>query len=420
MRLTQEELARRLRAARESAGLTQEAVARRIGIPRSAVAQIEAGARRVSGLELAQLAYLYGRSIQDFLAPEFAQNGVTVLLRALPEAAEEAEMREAVLNGIAIAREIANLEELLGTQRLAATLPSYHYRLPRSRWDAIAQGRALAHQERQRLELGIAPLLDPAEVLESQGLAVLELRLPTGLSGFTVRFDGRVICGLNVGHPTPRQRFSVVHEYCHALVDHDQPGIVSSRETIDDLREVRANAFAIYFLAPTDAIEHALQSLSKGFPKRPRAAVAAPDETEVEVVEGRLSPRSQEMGLWHACWLAARFGVSTEAMIWHLFNLKLIDEMARARLHEAAQSGLAGTMSRWFERQDPERRPIAPLRLAHRRLAGLALDAFRRDLISRTKLVELLRLADVDDDGIEALISLVEPDETKAASAEDT
>lgn len=420
MRLAQEELARRLRAARESAGLTQETVAGHLGIPRSAVAQIEAGARRVSGLELAQLAYLYGRSIQDFLAPEFEQDGVAVLLRALPEAAEETQMREAVLNGIAIAREIANLEELLGTQRLAATLPSYRYGSPRSRWDAVAQGRELAHQERQRLELGIAPLLDPAEVLESQGLAVLELRLPTGLSGFTVRFDGRVICGLNVDHAITRQRFSVVHEYCHALVDHDRPGIVSGREMADDLREVRANAFAIYFLAPPDAIEHALQSLSKGLPTRPRAAVVAAEETEVEVVEGRLPPRSQELDLWHACWLAARFGVSTEAMIWHLFNLRSIDEAARARLHEAAQNGLAGLLTRRFERQEPEMRPTTPLRLAHRRLAGLALDAFRRELVSRAKLVELLRLAEADDEEVEALISLVEPDDTKAASAKNT
>jgi Zn-dependent peptidase ImmA (M78 family) len=289
--------------------------------------------------------------------------------------------------------------------------------VPRSRWDAVAQGRGLAHQERRRLELGVAPLLEPAEVLESQGLAVLELRLPTGLSGFTVRFDGRVICGLNVNHAMTRQRFSIVHEYCHALVDHDRPGIVSSREMTDDLREVRANAFAIYFLAPADAIEHALQSLSKGLPTRPRAAVVAAGETEVEVVEGRLPPRSQEMGLWHACWLAARFGVSTEAMIWHLFNLKLIDEAARVRLHEAAQRGSAGTPTWWFDRPDPERHPIAPLRLAHRRLAGLALDAFRRELISRAKLVELLRLAHVDDEGIEALMSLVGPDDTEAASA---
>ncbi len=407
MTLTQAELAQRLRTAREGASLTQEEVARHLDIPRSAIAQVEAGARRVSGLELAQLAHLYGRSIQDFVAPAFQQDGVAMILRALPEATAEAETRKAVLDAIALVREIINLEGILNIECLALVLPSYASRLPRSKWEAIAQGRDLAHQERQRVELGNAPLADPADILENQGVSVLELELPSGLSGFTVRLDGHIACGLNVTHPVRRQRFSILHEYCHALVDHDRSGIVSRSEEADDLREARANAFAIYFLAPEDGVQHALQTLSKGFPTRPRVAAILSDEAEGKVVEGRLPPRSQEIDLWHACWLAARFGVSTEAMIWHLFNLRKIDERAREHLHAVAQSGVAKELTRWFEDKSASTQP-GRLRLARRRLVGLAVEAFRRDDISRAKLVELLRLAGVDREATVGLLKLAE------------
>ncbi|MGH9364290.1 MAG: helix-turn-helix transcriptional regulator, partial [Thermoanaerobaculia bacterium] len=42
---TSDELSRRIKAAREGAGLTQKQVAQAIGMPRTAVVQIEAGKR---------------------------------------------------------------------------------------------------------------------------------------------------------------------------------------------------------------------------------------------------------------------------------------------------------------------------------------------------------------------------------------
>lgn len=413
MTLTQADLAERLRTARESAGLTQEEVAAHLDIPRSAVAQIEAGARRVSGLELGRMAHLFGRAIQDFVTPTFEHDGVAVLLRAVPEAVAQTATRTAVLDAIAVVREIANLQDILGLGRYTPTVPHYASRLPRSKWESIAQGKELAHQERQRIELGNAPLADPADVLESQGVTVLELELPSTLSGFTVRLEEHVACGVNVTHSVQRQRFSILHEYCHALADHDRSGIVSHSEATDDLREVRANAFAIYFLAPEDGIQHALQALSKGLPARPRAADILSDEAGGEIVEGRLPPRSQEIGLWHTCWLAARFGVSTDAMIWHLFNLRKIDERARERLHESAQSNSAKTLTSWFQSESSPERP-GRLRLARRRLVGLALEAFRRDGISRAKLIELFDLARVDREDTAGLLRFADSDGTIA------
>ena len=57
----------RLRQAREFLGLSQEAVAESLGIPRASVSAMESGRRKVSSLELQDLARLYKRPIDFFL-----------------------------------------------------------------------------------------------------------------------------------------------------------------------------------------------------------------------------------------------------------------------------------------------------------------------------------------------------------------
>ena len=60
----------RLREARETLGLTQADVAGALGIPRTSVIAMEAGRRKVSGLELRRLARVYRRSIEWLLGEE--------------------------------------------------------------------------------------------------------------------------------------------------------------------------------------------------------------------------------------------------------------------------------------------------------------------------------------------------------------
>ncbi len=57
----------RLRHSREYLGLSQSEVAAVLGISRPAISQIEAGRRKVSTLELAKLARLFGRPYEYFL-----------------------------------------------------------------------------------------------------------------------------------------------------------------------------------------------------------------------------------------------------------------------------------------------------------------------------------------------------------------
>jgi len=58
---------KRLRAARQSAGLSQEQTARRLGKPQSFVSKCESGERRVDVIELGVFARVYGVALPFFL-----------------------------------------------------------------------------------------------------------------------------------------------------------------------------------------------------------------------------------------------------------------------------------------------------------------------------------------------------------------
>jgi transcriptional regulator with XRE-family HTH domain len=60
----------RLRQAREFLGVSQEAVAEALGVPRASVSAMESGRRKVSSLELRDLAHLYKRPLGWFYDPE--------------------------------------------------------------------------------------------------------------------------------------------------------------------------------------------------------------------------------------------------------------------------------------------------------------------------------------------------------------
>ncbi|MGA2927145.1 MAG: helix-turn-helix transcriptional regulator [Solirubrobacteraceae bacterium] len=88
-----EQLARRLREAREFLNLSQQFVAEQTGIPRSAVSDIERGSRRVESLELKRLAELYRMPVDYFLGndpPEDLAGGAEdPILQALARATGE-------------------------------------------------------------------------------------------------------------------------------------------------------------------------------------------------------------------------------------------------------------------------------------------------------------------------------------------
>ena len=400
MAVSVEELARRLKTARENAGLTQEEVAEKVGIPRTAVVQIEAGKRAVNSLELEKLARLFGRGIGEFVSDSpFAEDPVAALLRAAPHAAHGSRLAAELHKLANVARQATQLEELLGLRESRTSPAKYDLPAPSSRWDAVCQGKSLAADERRRLGLGDAPVWEIAEVVRSQGVRVAQAALNGDISGASFfRPDTGPVVLISDQDALPRRLYSCAHEYCHVLTDGDRAGVVSRKENVEELIEVRANAFAAHFLMPDSGVRFFLRGLGKGEPSRQNQEVFG--EQGSVAVQKRTVPGSQELQVHDMVRLAHHFGTSYEAAVYHLLNLGFLTKEHFEVLK--SRSNLAPKIRKAL--QLPEMTNKMPWTLAEQVLS-LALEAHRRGAISRSKVLELARELDVPRKEIEQAIA---------------
>lgn len=400
MPVDQQELGRRLKAAREASRLTQDDVAAQLGVSRSTIAQMELGNRAVTSLELDKLAYLYGRDIRAFLAEEFRpEEALVALFRRHPDMVREDRTLVAVRHSLAVGREVTNLERLLGVDADLAALPAYSLKAPASKWEAIQQAERIAAEERRRLGLGDAPLPSVAELLEGQGVRTAKADLAQDVSGLTVAdSDVGVLVVVNGGQVAWRQRFSFAHEYCHVLVDRDEKGTISRSSKRDTLPEVRANAFAAAFLMPPGGVAGFLQSLAKGKASRLKAEVF--DEESALTAQARPAPRTQDIQLYDVVLLAHHFGVSRISALYRLKNLKLLTEPEFAALQIEEEAGRGRQIAETLGLPEPDENGDG----IRARIVTLALEAFRRGEITRRKLEELTALAGLDASALEGLL----------------
>lgn len=91
---TKEQIAQRIREAREYLGLSQGAVADAIGVPRPSISMMESGQRKVSADELRKLAKLYRKPYEYFLGEDIVDENAesaesaTALFRAAKDLSE--------------------------------------------------------------------------------------------------------------------------------------------------------------------------------------------------------------------------------------------------------------------------------------------------------------------------------------------
>jgi transcriptional regulator with XRE-family HTH domain len=397
------ELSRRIRAAREACGLTQDEAARHLDLSRPSFAQLEGGKRSVSSLELDRLAALFGRDIRDFLRAEAREENVfSALFRAQVDAAERSTLQASLGECLALARELNKLESLVGVDRDMAVVTSYSLAKPTSRWQAIQQGERLASDERRRLGLGSRPVPDLETLLESEGIRTGQVSMPDDISGLTLSSEGvGLFVVVNQNHPLLRRRFSFAHEFSHVLADRDFRGLISRSSGRADLLEVRANAFAAAFLLPEDGVRSFVEALGKGKPSRAYFEVF--DEEGSLDVEGRSESGSQTLQLYDVVQLAWHFAVSRLSVLYRLRNLRLLTEGEFDLLKRLDQAGRGKEIENLLGFEVPDRRPSE---FRHRFL-GLALEAYRRDEISRSKLRELAGLVNLDSDGLDQLLDRV-------------
>jgi transcriptional regulator with XRE-family HTH domain len=127
----QRQLGQRVADARIESGLTQADLATAVGLDRTAIAKVEAGARKISAVELARLAEVLGRPLEWFVAelPDTvvsrrsapgAQHSVR-LDRAVEKVASDVEflVEQNILNPVATEPRLTSPRDLAGAGRAA-------------------------------------------------------------------------------------------------------------------------------------------------------------------------------------------------------------------------------------------------------------------------------------------------------------
>jgi Zn-dependent peptidase ImmA (M78 family) len=226
------------------------------------------------------------------------------------------------------------------------------------------------------------------------------VKLPDDVSGLTIS-DERI--GLfvvaNEGQHVWRRRFSFAHEYSHVLLDRARFGMVSRGSRRDDLIEVRANSFGACFLMPAEGVHQFIATLGKGRPTGMQLDIF--DGAQPLPAETRTDPSSQEIQIYDLVQLAHYFGVSRLTALYRLKNLRVLKQAEFESLR-AADEQRGDAVARALRLEEPDHEA---LRSAFRhRFLGLALEAFRREEITRAKLEELAAMVGVSKLELTALL----------------
>lgn len=396
------ELGRRLRAAREARGLSQRAVADALDLPRTAVTQWEAGNRSVSTLELTKLSRLYLHPVSNFLREGGRDEDGDVLValyRVEPGLERDPSTHQQVARCVGLCREGVRLERLLDTEPRSGP-PNYEMRMPRASGEAVAQGERTAEQERRRLGIGNTPIADVSELIASQGIWVSGVRLPNRMSGLFLKHPSIGLAILvNSSHTRGRKRFSYVHEYAHALLDRDRSIAISSAGNSSEMVERRANAFAAAFLMPRNGVYNALRNLDKGLPSRQAQTifdVASGGHIEAEL---RSPAGSQRITCKDIAMLAYHFGVSYQAALYRLKSLRHLSNPESRELLQQEDFGreYLKALNMFGEVGEPEHHHRWDRELRGK-IAHLAIEAYRREEISRGRILELSGTLGIDSD----------------------
>lgn len=407
--ITQHELGRRLKDAREAANLTQEQVARQMDLSRVTISQIEAGKRSVSTIELVNLSHLYGRDITSFLSEQpVERDALAALFRANPDLVEDETVRDQLRDAVECYREYNNLKDLLELEGEQPAPPAYTCENPRSVWDAIQMGEWAAEKERSRLDLGVDPIRDMSEVAESQGIPVIEMDLADPISGIFMADEEMSPCiFINRRHiqvAKARAAFTIAHEYGHVLVDRDKISTISKTTNSRDLLEVRANAFAAAFLMPKEGLRQFLRNIGKGESSREKLLAYATQDEPIVGQHRRLAS-SQVITLYDVAQLHTYFGTSFEAALYRIKNLKFVSDEAFDQLFQRKEeaSQIAAHLRMDDEEEEKEQR-FSNFTLNFLRMS---IEVYRREQITYAKLLKLSAMVDFNQATVDHVLHLM-------------
>jgi transcriptional regulator with XRE-family HTH domain/Zn-dependent peptidase ImmA (M78 family) len=390
MPVDREALAGALRHARENRGMSQQAVADVVGLSRTVIAQIELANRPVSADELGEFATLYETSISDLTGTDHASDLETMALEWAPDLFEDDKARTVVKRVLALLERASSLERLL-ERRQPAEGPHYSALSSEGLVGAIVQAERAADQERRRLGLGATPLADASELVASQNVRVSAVDLPSDIVGFFLRrSDNGSAVVVNSKYRGARRRHAVLQCYGYGLFERGDVLRLTTRSRSDAIATRRADAFALALLLPAQGIRDFLESIDKGQPSRKTYAVLDVATDNITRVERRSAPRSQSITFSDVAAIARRFGASYQATAVRLLSLGFISETESGDLLNSRQQsageqclGLTGAPRAMRQVRSEDSRGLET------DILYLALECYRRELITRDRLTEI-------------------------------
>lgn len=271
------EIGRRVALERSHTGLTQRELADRAELSQSTLNRIEAGERGALTLaELDRIAMALDVSLTRLTRGNPVGERMKVAARAGQRMCDELRSASRIAEEILALDDRMDAFELPTGMREPGRLAELSCRLPSEALSAEDQGRLLAEAVREKLTLGLGPVLDLAELAESpMGLDTAALALPDGVSGITARDPGRgvVLVLINTAEVPERQRFTLAHEVGHVLFGDGADAHLLDGEPTP--AETRCNSFARHLLAPARGVERWLAEHTGGTPGLKECAMAA-------------------------------------------------------------------------------------------------------------------------------------------------
>ena len=273
-----------LRQQREALGVTPGQLASAAGVPVATVKRAEQDADQVDLRELERLSWVLGldpaKLSVDQRAGADPALGVRLRLLEGPDApATGARLSPpSVLRfseAASIIRAQLQLQRWLGAGDDAPHFePSHDYGEHDHAWRA---GYRLAEWTRQRLGLGLEPIESMRHLVEHRlGIPIIQVALPTRIAGATISSHGRRGIVLNTAGANSNvwiRRTTMAHELAHILFDPEQQLSNVRVDSYDEVArnaehgapspdrvEQRANAFAVEFLAPREAVKKIVPS----------------------------------------------------------------------------------------------------------------------------------------------------------------
>jgi Zn-dependent peptidase ImmA (M78 family)/DNA-binding XRE family transcriptional regulator len=356
-------LGERLKLARNRAGYTQDDAARAIDVSRTTLTAIEKGERRIRGSELKSLSDFYGVTANQLLRDSVVAVDLMPRFRALPGTeSKKAESAARLLNDLAASE--VELETLLGR----AIVRSYPPERPVAPGDVEQQAEEAAIEFRHRLGRGLSPIKDLISLLESEiGIRVfirpIDERSISGLFIYDERIGACIL--LNSYHSFVRRLQSAAHETGHFVASRGRPDVDSSTIDANSREERFAKRFGFALLMPAAAVRGAFSDFVRE--------------------QGRFSPR-------HLVLLAARFGVSNEALCRRLEDLGLLK---KGTWESIIERGFSGKFANGLVEKS-ERESLSNFEHVTPRLWLLAAEAYERGLVSEGQLAQMLRLSRIE------------------------